>query len=274
MTDDSVGSSYTEDETSRLELIWGEGFMSPGGPAEVARIVAGRDLSGREVLDIGCGIGGVDLVLVRDHYAGRVAGVDVQQSLLDIATERARRAGLNDRVHYQSILPGHLPFPDESFDVVFSKDAIVHVSDKAALYAEAFRVLRPGGELLVGDWLRGHGAALTPQVNSFVTEAGHDFVMWTLPETGESLAGVGFTEIEMEDRHGWYRAEAERELDHLLGPMRAEFVRRHGDEAMENEVAFWRVMVQTLAKGALRPGHVRARKPHASWPNGAATASR
>ena len=264
MTDGSQDSSYSEDETCRLELIWGEGFMSPGGPSEVARIVAGRDLSARDVLDIGCGVGGVDLVLVRDHAAGRVTGVDVQQSLADIATDRARRAGLSDCLRYQCIAPGPLPFPDESFDVVFSKDAILHVLDKAALYGDAFRVLRPGGHLLVSDWLRGDGAALTTHVEAFVVEAGHDFVMWTLAETGGIVAEVGFTHIELEDRHGWYQAEAARELAQLSGPLRPEFVRRYGEEATVDEVTFWQVLVQTLDQGALRPGHVRARKPHAS----------
>ncbi len=254
-------STYTEDETSRLELIWGEGFLSPGGPAEVARILAGRDVRGQDVLDIGCGIGGVDLVLVRDHGAAVVTGIDVQQSLLDVAAERARGAGLGDRVAYRIIEPGPLPFLDESFEVVFSKDAIIHVGDKPALYRECFRVLRPGGALLVGDWLRGEGDELTAQVEAFVAEAGHVFVMRTLAETGRIVADAGFRDVELEDRHGWYQAEAERELARLRGPMRPEFVRLHGEEATEAEVGFWQVLVATLDEGALRPGHVRARKP-------------
>lgn len=261
MTDDSHEASYTEDETSRLELIWGKGFMSPGGSSEVAQILAGRNVSACDVLDIGCGVGGVDLVLVRDHGARSVLGVDVQQSLLDVATKRALEAGLSEQVRYQCVSTGQLPFADESFDVVFSKDAILHVAEKPGLYAEAFRVLRPGGQLLVGDWLRGEGEALTPQVAAFVEEAGHDFVMLTLAETGGIVAEAGFSEVELEDRNRWYQAEAQRELAKLDGPLRDEFVHRHGEEAMDKEIAFWRVLVQALERGVLRPGHVRARKP-------------
>ena len=68
--------SYAEDDQGvRLERIWGEGFMSLGGPEEVSRILGKNKIDGLEVLDIGCGIGGADLVLVQEHRAGRVMGI-------------------------------------------------------------------------------------------------------------------------------------------------------------------------------------------------------
>ena len=52
-----------------LEALWGDGYLSPGGPDEVARILAGLDLAGRTVLDIGCGSGGITVSLARDYGA-------------------------------------------------------------------------------------------------------------------------------------------------------------------------------------------------------------
>ena len=49
--------------------------------------------------------------------------------------------------------PGPLPFADASFDIVFSKDALLHVPDKDALFAEIFRVLKPGGVFAASDWM-------------------------------------------------------------------------------------------------------------------------
>lgn len=254
-------AGYSAEETARLELIWGEGFLSPGGPQEVARILGGHDVAGCAVLDIGSGAGGVDLTLVRDSGAASVLGVDVQQELVELAASRAASAGLSDRVSYQLIEPGSLPFADASFDVVFSKDAILHEPDKESLCAEAFRVLRPAGHLLMGDWLRGPGDALDEHVATFVAAAGHGFAMVSLQELRDIVDRAGFVEIETEDRRGWYLGEATAELGRLRGDMRAEFVELWGEEAATNEIAFWEVLVSSLASGALSPGHLRARTP-------------
>ena len=252
---------YSDEETGRLELIWGDGFLSPGGSAEVARILGGHSISGSSVLDIGSGAGGGDIALVRDHGAAHVLGVDVQQDLVDLATERALAAGLADRIGYQTVEPGPLPFADASFDVVFSKDAIIHVRDKEALYREAFRVLVPGGRLLVSDWLRGQGDALTPRVDAFVVAAGHGFTMVSREEVVAIVERIGFEAVESDDRRAWCLGEATVELERLRGEMGREFVDRWGKEAALAEIGFWEVLVESLTSGALSPAHVRAQRP-------------
>src|SRR5512142_2543171 len=126
MTNDSP--EYGMALVAGLELIWGEGFLSPGGPEEVAETLVGRDIAGAEVLDIGCGIGGIDLLLADRFGAARVIGIDVEEPNLQLARRRAAEKGLADRLSYRLVeaKPGPLPFPAASFDVVFSKDAIIH----------------------------------------------------------------------------------------------------------------------------------------------------
>ena len=146
---------YPEDTREKLELVWGEGFLSPGGPSEVSRILGTNSVSDCKVLDIGSGAGGVDVCLVRDHHAASVVGIDVDPGLIEIAITRAQQLNLGNQISYQLVEPGPLPFNNESFDIVFSKDAIIHVPDKQSIYSQAHRVMRPGGMLLVSDWLRG-----------------------------------------------------------------------------------------------------------------------
>lgn len=252
---------YSEDTLGRLELIWGEGFLSPGGPAEVSRILGDKPISGCDVLDIGSGTGGIDVCLVRDHGAGRVVGIDVYQQLVDLASSRAQEFHLENQISYRLVEPGTLPFSDESFDVVFSKDAIIHVRNKEELYSETLRVLRPEGRLLVSDWLRGDGEAFTPLVNDFIEASGHDFTMVSLREIGEIVQRLGFEEIELSDRQAWYLNEATAELDKLRGPLRDKFLQLWGEEATQDETTFWEVLVAALNEGAIRPGHIRALKP-------------
>ncbi|WP_431298835.1 class I SAM-dependent methyltransferase [Tabrizicola sp. BL-A-41-H6] len=245
----------------KLELIWGEGFMSPGGPAEVARIVGGRPLDGCEVLDIGCGLGGADIALVVTHGAASVTGIDVQAELIEGASHRVARQGLSERIRFVQIVPGPLPFANESFDVVFSKDALLHVADKAAIYREAFRVLRPGGRLMVSDWLRGQGDGIDGIVDDFVAAAGHAFHMVTLPQISAHVAAAGFTEVETEDRGMWYLGEAKEELERLGGALGDRFADQFGAQALADETEFWRVLVRALDARAMSPGHIRATKP-------------
>ncbi len=245
----------------KLELIWGEGFMSPGGPAEVARIVGTADLRGLEVLDIGCGLGGADVVLVTDFGAASVIGADVQPDLLQAACLQAARLGLQSRIRYQQIAPGPLSFADSSFDAVFSKDALLHVSDKQAVYRDIFRVLRPGGLLLIGDWLRGPGHNIDALLSEFVAASGHAFHMVTLPYIAECAALAGFAQIETLDRGAWYLEEARSELLRLRGSLGIRFVADFGDPALADEIGFWEVLVRAVEAQAMRPGHLRASKP-------------
>jgi len=56
---------YNKAFTDALEFMWGKGFLSPGGPEEVADMLRGHDISGTRILDIGSGLGGVDALLVQ-----------------------------------------------------------------------------------------------------------------------------------------------------------------------------------------------------------------
>ncbi|MCR9115184.1 MAG: methyltransferase domain-containing protein, partial [Rhodobacteraceae bacterium] len=76
---------YDDQFAAFLEEIWGEGYMSPGGPEEVARVLDGLDLRGKRVMDIGCGTGAIALSLRRDHGAAEVVGIDVEDTVCGIA---------------------------------------------------------------------------------------------------------------------------------------------------------------------------------------------
>jgi len=100
---------YTDDFVAVVEAMWGEGFLSPGGAEEVARIVEGVDLSGARVLDVGCGTGGCDLELIRRHGAAEVVGIDVEPQLVARCHDLAAAKGLADRLTFRLVEPGALP---------------------------------------------------------------------------------------------------------------------------------------------------------------------
>jgi SAM-dependent methyltransferase len=256
----SEAGEYDPAMQTLLQLLWGEGFLSPGGAPEVAYLLEKSNIAGCSVLDIGCGLGAVDELLISRHGARSVLGVDVDPALLAAMAQRIERTGLGAQVTTLCVKPGPLPLADASFDVVFSKDAIVQIPDKAAVFADAYRLLRPGGSLIVSDWLRGGSGAYSKEMLEFFRLEGIAYNMANMVETTAALAGVGFVEIEVRDRNAWYRDLARRELTALEGELRLLVTERIGTERAEHFVNNWRQLVLVLERGELRPAHLKGRK--------------
>jgi phosphoethanolamine N-methyltransferase len=255
-------AQYSEDFIDRLHLVWGAGFLSPGGPQEVREIVRGLDLRDASVLDIGCGTGGPAIVLARDVGARPVC-IDVEAPLLDKARRLAAEAGVAGRIAFRLVEPGPLPFADASFDVVFSKDALIHIPDKRALYREILRVLKPGGSFAASDWLCGEDAADDPAMQRFLAQSHLSFAMATAAETAEAMRAAGFAEVATTDRNAWYAELAAQEIAAIEGPLREPIVAVSSRETYETWRKVRRLLAAAVRSGGLRPTHLRGRRPEA-----------
>lgn len=244
-----------------LEAVWGEGFLSPGGAEEVARVVGHHDLTDKTVLDIGCGAGGIDIALVRNHGAGYVVGLDVEDSVLDRARALIGAAGLVGRIGVVKVAPGPLPFPPAAFDVVFSKDSIVHIPDKHALMAEVFRVLRPGGWFFASDWLIGTEGTPSPEMAAYIAAEGLDFGMATPARYAAAMTGAGFRNVRTVSRNLWYREQARGELARLQGAEGQAVAAVVGADFVQHNIDIWSRMIPVLDSGEHCPTHLSAQKP-------------
>ena len=257
----SKPGEYDEGMQALLQIIWGEGYLSPGGAAEVARLLEGSDITGCTVLDVGCGLGAIDVLLVGEYQAASVTGIDIDPTLLASMRNRIEQARMADRIRCLQVAGGVLPFAEATFDVVFSKDSLVQIPDKTAIFREVLRVLRPAGRFMASDWLRGGGAEYSPQMLEFFRLEGIAYNMVSLAESAEALRAAGFDQIEIRDRHGWYLELARRELAAMEGSLNALIVGRIGPERARHFVDNWRQLVVVLERGELRPGHFKTVKP-------------
>jgi len=98
------------------------------------------------VLDIGCGIGG-PARYIADRFDCLVTGIDLTDEFCQTAQRLNELTGLDGRIEIRCVSALDMPFADESFDVAYSQNVLMNIKDKNRFYAEAWRVLKPGGRL-------------------------------------------------------------------------------------------------------------------------------
>ncbi len=177
--------------------------LGPADQLHAGGIDATRNLArvagmkpGDWVLDMGSGLGGPARVFASE-FGCDVTGIDLTPEFVREANVLTERCGLGEKVRFDVGSALQMPYGDEEFDVVVTEHAVMNIEDRAGLYAEAFRVLKPGGAFAFFDTLRGTGPeptyplpwAQTPEISFLLTPE----------ETRAALAGAGFVEEEWHD---------------------------------------------------------------------------
>ena len=163
------------------------------------------------VLDIGSGLGGPARTLA-ETYRCHVTGIDLTQAFCDAATTLSGWVGLSDRVTFRQGDATSLPFADAQFDAAMTIHVAMNIAAKDNMYAEARRVLKPGGRFGVYDVLQGEGGdvlfpvpwAREPSISHLAT-----------PDVIRSLlTGAGFKIVDAQDSteesQRWFEAMAAR----------------------------------------------------------------
>ena len=252
-------NEYHDNVVAMLELIWGDGYMAPGGAGNVAKLLDGTAPRGKRILDIGCGIGGPALEMVRTHGAD-VTGIDLEAHLVERASAAARELGLDDRCRFLAVDGGPLPFAGESFDIVVSSGAITQTGDKFALLEEVHRTLVPGGYASCYEWMKSPGELSDDMLYWFRLE-GLTYAMETLDEYAARFRAAGFVDVEATDASHWYRRQARREYEIIRDELYDRVVDLMGVDDAELFVEAWRAMIFVCDSGEMRQGYCRGRKP-------------
>lgn len=173
-----------------------------GGVEATARFVPRLGFgAGMEILDVGCGVGSTARH-VAEACAARVTGIDLTPEFVEAADTLSRAVGLADRTSFHCGSALDMPFADGAFDGALTLHVAMNIDDKAALYREVARVLKPGAVFGVYDILAGpgDGAFLFPvpwaagPATSFLATPG---------EMRRLLGEAGFRIEHEEDRHAY-----------------------------------------------------------------------
>lgn len=249
---------YSRTGILRYEKIFGHGYISTGGPSTtdyLCELLGPKLQPGARVLDVGSGIGGAALFLAKTHGA-KVVGIDLAPEMIAIGLERAQEVGAPQGVDF---LVGDVlehPF-NEPFDVIWSRDALMHIPDKPHLFKRLFDLLAPGGQLVITDYARGIPPG-SPEFEAYIKSTGYHVVT---PEAyGKFLEGAGFVDVLVEDATSKFiaimKAEAKR-----LGEIREEFVSLFSESDMKYLIDRWAMKDGFCNAGDMKWGIYKAARP-------------
>jgi tocopherol O-methyltransferase len=197
------------------ENIWGEhmhhGYYGVDGKKQLDRRQAQIDLieellkwsaySGSEtpkIIDIGCGIGGSSLYLAEKLHS-EVVGITLSPVQANRAQERAAAAGLSGKATFKVANALDIPYPDDTFDLVWTLESGEHMPDKDKFLQECYRVLKPGGRMILATWCHrsteGQAGVLTPSETKHLQKIYDVYCLpyvISLPDYEEIVTKCGF----------------------------------------------------------------------------------
>lgn len=201
-TPESVAQFYDQ-FTPFFEIVWGESIHvgywpddSTGGSIAEAQvrlteIMVGKAQvrEGQHMLDVGCGTGGPAIHLSRATGC-RVTGVSVSPKQVEKANHQAARAGLGERLNFQVANAMALPFPDASTDAAWAFESLFHMSDPGRALREMHRCIKPGGQLLVANFITTQ--PMSPEEEQFYRQVFHAGYLFSLKDHQELIRSSGF----------------------------------------------------------------------------------
>ncbi|KAG7673918.1 hypothetical protein KSW81_007097 [Nannochloris sp. 'desiccata'] len=251
------GRQYTEEGIARYQAMFGDGFVSPGGIATTEEFSKLLHLSqDQNVLDVGCGVGGAAVYLART-YGCYVYGIDLSVNMILTALEQAAAHGNGDKISFEVSDATKRDLPDESYDAVFSRDVLIHVTDKPALFERLFKVLKPGGRLVITDYCRQAGD-LSEEFESYVAK--REYTLNTIDEYQKMLADAGFVDIVAEDRSEQL-AQCLKEEVAKVDANKVMLADAVGEQVLDEAKQSWSGKLARVEAGEHRWGLFHASKP-------------
>ena len=149
---ESMGKDLNTLEPRDLESI--DEFHTRGKESTIEISKLANIQSHYNVLDVGCGLGG-SARYIADQFGCSVTGIDLTSEYVEVAKKLTEYVGLDDSVSFKQGSALELPFPSNSFDVLWTEHTQMNISDKEKFYKELSRVLKPNGRLVFHDIFAG-----------------------------------------------------------------------------------------------------------------------
>ncbi|XP_070197643.1 uncharacterized protein [Littorina saxatilis] len=249
---------YSANGILRYEKIFGRTFVSTGGLETTKEFVDLLKLKkGQRVLDVGGGIGGSAFYMAKE-FGVQVVSIDLSSNMTDIGLQRADELGMGpDQVSFEIADATKRDYAPQSFDIIYSRDTILHIEDKLSLFKKFFKWLKPGGKVLISDYCCSEGPH-TEKFKAYVKQRGYNLL--STSAYGKLLEQAGFVRVRAEDRSKQFIQVLERELK-TTETIKDDFVKEFSQKDFDDIVSGWKDKVVRVGEGDQRWGLFYAEKP-------------
>lgn len=212
---------------------------------------------GSELLDVGSGYGASARFLA-ERYGCWVTGINISPRENELAEQRNRAAGLDERIEIRYGDFHELPFEDGQFEVVWTQESLLHAADKHRVLEECQRVLEPGGRFVLSDLLV--RSSLPDEERERIYQRVRSPGMWDLDEYVEAMEAAGFA---IEDRDDWPEnvAPTYQSVLEQLVEQREALAGAVPYEQIESTIAALELWVSSAQAGKISQGFVVGERP-------------
>jgi len=248
---------YSKNGILRYERIFGKDYVSSGGLETTVEFCKQLDMKrGQKVLDIGFGIGG-SAFHFNQVYGCDVLGIDLSTNMVDIGIQKLKEYGYSG-INFEVADATKREFEAESYDLVYSRDTILHIEDKLNLFKNFYKWTKPGGQCFITDYCAGPRSMWDKEFTEYVASRGYH--LHTPEDYGKILEQAGFCEVKAIDNTAAWREVLEAEIAKIEGPLRKEFLNDFSEKDLNDLVSGWKAKLVRVDSGCQRWGVFYAKK--------------
>jgi ubiquinone/menaquinone biosynthesis C-methylase UbiE len=253
-----IAGQYDQEFIDIIHTVYGSNCMSVGGNSSSDKMLTDLTLDNKTVLDFGCETGAPAKYLA-EKYNAQVIALDVDDIILEEAKKLFSKSTAKHPIKVVKANSNLLPLEDASIDVVFSREAILHVKNKKELFQEFYRVLKPGGLVVVLDWIH-QQPHYTKKMKQLLEIDGLTWHLITSDEYINNLQQAGFKMLRYKDLTTEYAKAAAEDCKKLEDKIGQKIAQQFGEQTLHYCKKSWKLQHEVTKSGELRCCYIRAIK--------------